>query len=248
MIVDAEAGAAAAAARRRHDRAFLLRRRGGLHPAAARDLARRRATRCRGRCSGASSRTRPRTACSASLFLDWALESMTEADRRHIAVAADRGIMAVRALWRGIEQRRRAGGYDESLGDALGLAALRTRTSSWPDALARDAGAQAAARTRHPDQLADLQQAYRRPRRCARPRPGSPSGRHGKTSPAARRTRASAAASAAAIRAQAPRVHGRRHARQAPHLGPLALRAAPGGVARVRHLARTARRRRRPRS
>ena len=54
------------------------------------------------------------------LFLDWALESMTEADRRHIAAAADRGIGAVRALWRGIEQRRRAGGYDESLGDALG--------------------------------------------------------------------------------------------------------------------------------
>ena len=54
------------------------------------------------------------------LFLDWALESMTEADRRHIAAAADRGIMAVRALWRGIEQRRREGGYDESLGDALG--------------------------------------------------------------------------------------------------------------------------------
>jgi hypothetical protein len=54
------------------------------------------------------------------LFLDWALESMTEADRRHIAAAADRGILAVRALWRGIEQRRRAGVYDESLGDALG--------------------------------------------------------------------------------------------------------------------------------
>ena len=53
------------------------------------------------------------------LFLDWALESMTEADRRHIAVAADRGIMAVRALWRDIEQRR-SKGYDESLGDALG--------------------------------------------------------------------------------------------------------------------------------
>ena len=53
------------------------------------------------------------------LFLDWALGSMTEADRRHIAAAADRGIMAVRALWRAIEQRR-SSGYDESLGDALG--------------------------------------------------------------------------------------------------------------------------------
>jgi hypothetical protein len=45
---------------------------------------------------------------------------MTEADRRHIGAAADRGIMAVRALWRDIEQRRRQTDYDESLGDALG--------------------------------------------------------------------------------------------------------------------------------
>jgi len=54
------------------------------------------------------------------MFLDWALDSMTEADRRHIGAAADRGIMAVRALWRDIEQRRRQTDYDESLGDALG--------------------------------------------------------------------------------------------------------------------------------
>src|SRR5580765_476044 len=52
------------------------------------------------------------------MFLDWALESLTEADRRHIAAAADRGIMAVRALWRGLEQRRQSD-YDESVGDAL---------------------------------------------------------------------------------------------------------------------------------
>src|SRR5262245_20965911 len=53
------------------------------------------------------------------LFLDWALETLTEADRRHVAAAADRGILAVRALWRDIERRRQAG-YDESVGDALG--------------------------------------------------------------------------------------------------------------------------------
>jgi hypothetical protein len=54
------------------------------------------------------------------MFLDWALESLTEADRRHIGAAADRGIMAVRALWHDIEMRRRQPGYDESMGDALG--------------------------------------------------------------------------------------------------------------------------------
>lgn len=53
------------------------------------------------------------------LFLDWALESMTEADRRHLGVAADRGIMAVRALWRGLEKNRQTD-YDETVGDALG--------------------------------------------------------------------------------------------------------------------------------
>jgi hypothetical protein len=53
------------------------------------------------------------------LFLDWALESLTEADRRHLGVAADRGIMAVQALWRGIEAHRQTD-YDESIGDALG--------------------------------------------------------------------------------------------------------------------------------
>jgi len=53
------------------------------------------------------------------MFLDWALESMSDADRRHIAAAADRGILAVRALWRDLEKRRRPD-YDESLGDALG--------------------------------------------------------------------------------------------------------------------------------
>ena len=53
------------------------------------------------------------------MFLDWALESMTEADRRHVGAAADRGIMAVRALWRTLERQRQTD-YDESVGDALG--------------------------------------------------------------------------------------------------------------------------------
>jgi len=53
------------------------------------------------------------------MFLDWALASMTDADRRDIAAAADRGIMAVRALWQKLEQQRQKD-YDESIGDALG--------------------------------------------------------------------------------------------------------------------------------
>ena len=44
---------------------------------------------------------------------------MTDADRRHIAVAADRGIMAVRAPWRASSSGD-VTSYDESLGDALG--------------------------------------------------------------------------------------------------------------------------------
>jgi hypothetical protein len=53
------------------------------------------------------------------MFLDWALDEMTEADRKHVAAAADRAIIAVRALWRDLERNRRPD-YDESLGDALG--------------------------------------------------------------------------------------------------------------------------------
>jgi hypothetical protein len=53
------------------------------------------------------------------LFLDWALESMTDSDRRHVAAAADRGILAVRSQWRLLEKRRGVE-YDEGMGDALG--------------------------------------------------------------------------------------------------------------------------------
>ncbi|MES1206102.1 MAG: ferritin-like domain-containing protein [Pseudomonadota bacterium] len=53
------------------------------------------------------------------LFLDWALDKLTDAERRHVGAAADRGIEAVRRQWRVLEKRRRAG-YDETLGDALG--------------------------------------------------------------------------------------------------------------------------------
>jgi hypothetical protein len=53
------------------------------------------------------------------LFLDWALDKLTDAERRHVAAAADRGIEAVRRQWRVLEKRRRAG-YDETMGDALG--------------------------------------------------------------------------------------------------------------------------------
>jgi hypothetical protein len=57
------------------------------------------------------------------MFLDWALPALTDAERRVVGAAADRGIRAVREQWRAIEQRRlkrKASGYDVSLGDALG--------------------------------------------------------------------------------------------------------------------------------
>jgi hypothetical protein len=53
------------------------------------------------------------------MFLDWALDAMTDADRERVAASADRGIAAVRAQWRAIEARRSAE-HDELLGDALG--------------------------------------------------------------------------------------------------------------------------------
>jgi len=53
------------------------------------------------------------------MFLDWALDKLTDADKQHVAKAADRGIAAVRYQWRAIEARRRAE-HDEFLGDALG--------------------------------------------------------------------------------------------------------------------------------
>ena len=92
-------------------------------------------------------------------FLDWALESLTEADRRHIAVAADRGIMAVRALWRG-DRERAAAELRRVAGRRARLDAVR-RVPRAGGALAGDAGAQAAARTRHPDHSLICQQAYR---------------------------------------------------------------------------------------
>jgi hypothetical protein len=52
------------------------------------------------------------------LFLDWALESLSDADRRHVGAAVDRGIAAVRAQWRAIAARRQAG--DDATGDSLG--------------------------------------------------------------------------------------------------------------------------------
>jgi hypothetical protein len=73
------------------------------------------------------------------MFLDWALERTTEADRRAIAAAADRGIMAVRAQWRTLERRRRTSpDYDESLGDALGW----MRSEAYLDLAARSLDSQ----------------------------------------------------------------------------------------------------------
>ena len=53
------------------------------------------------------------------MFLDWAVDKLTDADKEHVAKAADRGIAAVRHQWRAIEARRRVE-HDEFLGDALG--------------------------------------------------------------------------------------------------------------------------------
>jgi hypothetical protein len=52
-------------------------------------------------------------------FLDWALPSLTEADRAHLGRAADRTIRAIRKQWAAM-QRRRVSGYDDGIGDALG--------------------------------------------------------------------------------------------------------------------------------
>jgi hypothetical protein len=51
-------------------------------------------------------------------FLDWAMPMLTDADREHVARAADRAIRVVYRQWEGIK-RRRSGAYDESVGDAL---------------------------------------------------------------------------------------------------------------------------------
>ena len=53
------------------------------------------------------------------LFLDWALDQLGEDERRHVARAADRGILAVRRQWQALE-RQRSAEYDGSMGDALG--------------------------------------------------------------------------------------------------------------------------------
>ena len=52
-------------------------------------------------------------------FLDWALASMDEADRTHLARAADRTIRAIKKQWANVK-RRRSNAYDEKVGDALG--------------------------------------------------------------------------------------------------------------------------------
>jgi hypothetical protein len=52
-------------------------------------------------------------------FLDWALPSLSEDDRKHLGRAADRTIRAIRKQWRAME-RRRVNGYDDRVGDALG--------------------------------------------------------------------------------------------------------------------------------
>ena len=52
-------------------------------------------------------------------FLDWALPSLTEADRAHVARAADGTIRAIRRQWAKVREQRN-GAYDEEAGDALG--------------------------------------------------------------------------------------------------------------------------------
>jgi hypothetical protein len=51
-------------------------------------------------------------------FLDWADERLSEADKLHLARAADRSMRAVKSQWKHIA-RRRSADYDETVGDAL---------------------------------------------------------------------------------------------------------------------------------
>src|SRR5258708_2688408 len=51
-------------------------------------------------------------------FLDWALPSLAEPDRRHLGRAADRTIRAIQMQW-GAMRRRRVTGYDDAIGDPL---------------------------------------------------------------------------------------------------------------------------------
>ncbi len=51
-------------------------------------------------------------------FLDWALGSLDESDRRHLGAQADRSIRAVHRQWDNIKKTR-LGLYDEVAGDAL---------------------------------------------------------------------------------------------------------------------------------
>jgi hypothetical protein len=52
-------------------------------------------------------------------FLDWALPSLSEDDRGHLARAANGPIRAIRKQWDRMRKRRVAG-YDQRVGDALG--------------------------------------------------------------------------------------------------------------------------------
>jgi hypothetical protein len=52
-------------------------------------------------------------------FLDWALPSLGDRDRHHLARAAEGPIRAIRRQWEEM-QKRRVAGYDQSVGDALG--------------------------------------------------------------------------------------------------------------------------------
>jgi hypothetical protein len=52
-------------------------------------------------------------------FLDWALPAMGEAERVHLARAADRTIRAIRKQWAAVRTQR-TDAYDEQVGDALG--------------------------------------------------------------------------------------------------------------------------------
>jgi hypothetical protein len=52
-------------------------------------------------------------------FLDWALPDLTEAERLHVARAADRTIRAIHKQWARVREQRQDA-YDEKVGDALG--------------------------------------------------------------------------------------------------------------------------------
>jgi hypothetical protein len=52
-------------------------------------------------------------------FLDWALPSLDERERRHLGRAADRTIRAIKKQWAAV-RKKRTDAYDERVGDALG--------------------------------------------------------------------------------------------------------------------------------